>query len=214
MQRIWFAVLVATLGAAGTMQAQRQRPHAVRPPSRWVLNGHSVAALGTSVGVPGQGDDDLKTAAGLGAGIEVGYRITPRLTAYAGLDVVKQGVDVVGLDGSFGLTHLEAGARMSFPIRGSKAMPYLGGWIGRRSLSSTVENFNTGQQVALSLSGLAAGASGGVQVFVSPVLALDGGLSVGVGKMGNVKVDGQGVEAPSFNNTTTTRVRVGASWYP
>ena len=113
MQRIWFAVLIASLGIAGSARAQR--PHAVRPPSRWVLNGHSVAAVGTSVGVPGDEAGDLKTVSGLGAGVEVGYLITPRLTAYAGLDIAKQGVDVAGLDGNFGLTHLEAGARTELP---------------------------------------------------------------------------------------------------
>ncbi len=55
-------------------------------------------------------------------------------------------------------------------------MPYVGAWVGRRSLSSTLEDFDTGTSQDFSLSGLAAGVSGGVQYFVSPVLALDGGV--------------------------------------
>jgi opacity protein-like surface antigen len=210
MQRMILAVLVAALGVAGTVQAQR--PHTIRPASRWVLNGHSVAAFGTSVGtgLP----DDVKTALGMGGGVQVGYRITPRLTAYAGFELAKQNIDVVGLEGDFGLSHLEAGARLSFPVRGSRVMPYVGAWVGRRSLTTTIDDFETGQQADFSLSGFAVGASGGVQYFVSPKLALDGGLSVGVGKMGNIKVAGQQQVVPPLDNTTTTRLQFGANWYP
>ena len=209
MQRILLAV-VATVAFAVSAHAQ-QSQHPVMPSSRWVLNGHSTAALGTSVG-----DDfgSLDTQGGLGAGVEVGYRVTPRLLAYAGLDIAKQGIDEAGLDGDFGLTHIEAGARLSFPITGSKLMPYVGGWVGRRSLTTTMDDFETGTSSDLSLSGLGAGASGGVQFFVSPSLALDGGVSLGIGKMGNVKVDGHKEDWGTPNNTTTTRLRFGANWYP
>jgi opacity protein-like surface antigen len=209
MQRILLAV-VATVAFAVSAHAQ-QSQHPVMPSSRWVLNGHSTAALGTSVG-----DDfgSIDTQGGLGAGVEVGYRVTPRLLAYAGLDIAKQGIDEAGLDGDFGLTHIEAGARLSFPITGSKLMPYVGGWVGRRSLTTTVDDFETGTSSDLSLSGLGAGASGGVQFFVSPSLALDGGVSVGIGKMGNVKVDGHKEDWGTPDNTTTTRLRFGANWYP
>ena len=213
MQRFILAVFAASVGLTVTAQAQRQRPHPVSlPSSRWVINGHTTAALGTGVG---DNEGTLNTSTGLGAGIEVGYRVTPRLLTYAGVDIAKQAINEVGLDGDFGLTHLEAGARLSFPIKSSKMLPYLGAWIGRRSLSTTVDNFDTGVSTDLSFSGLSIGGSGGMQVFVSPKLALDGGLSVGVGKLGNVKVDGERQDGGgSLHNTTTTRLRFGANWYP
>jgi hypothetical protein len=210
MQRLMLAVVAVALGLAAPAYAQR--PHALRlPSSRWVLNGHSTAALGTSVGDAG---GSINTSSGLGGGVEVGYLVTPRLLAYAGFDLAKQAIDVAGLEGDFGLTHLEAGARLSFPIARSKAMPYVGLWAGRRSLSTTVDNFDTGASSDLSMSGMAVGASGGVQVFVSPKLALDGGVSVGVGRMGNIKVDGQKQDWGTPDRTTTTRIRFGANWYP
>jgi hypothetical protein len=210
MQRLVLTVLTASLALAGSAQAQRSH-QTVIPSSRFVLNGHSTAALGTSVG-----DDfgSIDTHAGLGAGVELGYRITPRLLAYAGFDIAKQGINEVGLDGDFGLTHLEAGARLSFPIRRSKMLPYVGAWVGRRSLSTTVDNFDNGTSSDLSMSGMAFGATVGTQVFVAPKLALDGGLSLGFGKMGNVKVDGQKQDWGTPNNTTTTRIMLGANWYP
>jgi hypothetical protein len=209
MQRLMLAVL-AGLGLAAPAYAQRPRA-AHAPSSRWVLNGHSTAALGTSIGDAG---GSINTSSGLGGGVEVGYLVTPRLLAYAGFDLAKQAIDVEGLEGDFGLTHLEAGARLSFPIAHSKAVPYLGLWAGRRSLSTTVDNFDTGVSSDLSMSGMAVGASGGVQVFVSPKLALDGGVSVGVGRMGNIKVDGERQDWGTPDRTTTTRIRFGANWYP
>jgi Outer membrane protein beta-barrel domain len=209
MQRILLAVLISSLGASVTVQAQQ--PHPVQPPSRWMLGGHSVAALGTSVGT-GE-PDDIKTSTGLGGGVQVGYLISRRLTAYAGLEVAKQPIDVLDFTGDFGLTHLEAGARLSFPVQKSKLLPYVGAWIGRRSMSSTVD-LDDGTEADLSVSGMAVGANGGVQYFVSRNVALDGGVSVGFGKMNTFKVSGQKQAVPTFNNTTTTRLQFGANWYP
>ena len=210
MQRLVLAVLAATVALTG--QAHAQRPHAARAlSSRWVVNGHSTAALGTSVGDAG---GSINTSSGLGGGVEVGYLVTPRLMAYAGFDLAKQAIDVAGLEGDFGLTHFEAGARLNFPIARSKAMPYVGLWAGRRSLSTTADNFVTGASSDLSMSGMAVGASGGVQVFVSPKIALDGGVWVGVGGMGNIMVVGQRQEWGTPDRTTTTRLRFGANWYP
>lgn len=202
MHRFILAVLAVSLGLVAPARAQS---------SRWVLNGHSTAALGTSVG---DAFGSIDTRGGLGAGLEVGYRITPRLLAYAGLDIAKQAIDEVGLAGDFGLTHLEAGARLTFPVARSRMLPYVGAWVGRRSLSTTVDDFENGTRSDLSLSGLAAGASAGLQVFVSSALALDGGISLGFGKMGHVKVDGQRQDWGTPDNTTTTRIRLGANWYP
>jgi outer membrane protein with beta-barrel domain len=210
MQRLVLAVFAASLGLAAPLHAQHPAP--VRPPSaRWVINGHSTAALGTSVG-----DEfgSLNTSAGLGAGVEVGYLVTPRLLAYAGLDIAKQAIDVSGLDGNFGLSHLEAGARLNFPLARSKLLPYVGAWVGRRALSTTVDNVVTGEQADLSFSGMAVGAGGGVQMFLSPRLALDGGVSLGFGKLGNIKADGEKQDWGTPDNTTTTRLRFGANWYP
>jgi hypothetical protein len=211
MYRFMLAVVAVSFTVAGSAQAQRHQPAVHLPSSRWVINGHSSMALGANV------EDDfsqVKTSSGLGAGIEIGYRVTPRLLAYAGLDINKQAIDDFDLEGDFGLTHLEAGARLSFPVAKSKFMPYVGAWIGRRSLSTTMDDFVTGTSADLSMSGLAAGASGGVQMFVSPKLALDGGLSVGVGKMGNIKFDHQTQPTQNLQSTTTTRLRFGANWYP
>ena len=212
MQRMLLAVLVASMGGAVPVQAQR--PRTVTPPARWFINGHSVAALGTSV-APAGGGDALKTSSGIGGGVQVGYMISPRVSAYAGYEIAKQAVDVTGLAGDFGLSHLEAGAHVSFPVHNSRMLPYVGGWIGMRRLTSTLENFDTGEEADYSLSGLAAGLSGGLQYSLSPKVALNGALSIGLGKFGKEKIDGQETQdLPSMSNSTTTRLQFGANWYP
>jgi hypothetical protein len=210
MQRIILAVLVASIGVAGSAEAQRAR--ASHLPSRFFINGHSVMAFGTSV-TP-DGFESLKTSTGLGGGLQIGYAITPRLTAYAGYELAKQPVDMFGLEGNFGLSHLEAGAHLSFPVRNSRVSPYVGAWVGRRSLTSTLDDLDAGTSQDLSLSGLAAGVSGGMQYFLSPALALDGGVSLGMGKFGNVKIDHVRQIMPDLRNSTTMRVQFGASWRP
>ena len=92
MQRFILAVLTTSFGLTGSAQAQHRHP-VQQPSSRWVINGHSTAALGTSIG---DAQGHISTSTGLGAGIEVGYRVTPRLLTYAGFDLAKQGIDVAG----------------------------------------------------------------------------------------------------------------------
>ena len=111
--------------------------------------------------------------------------VTPRLLAYAGVDIAKQAVDVTGLDGDFGLTHLEAGRPAQLPDRPQQVCcrTWAPGWAGG-ALSTTADNIVTGESSDLSMSGMSVGASGGVQMFLSPKLALDGGVSLGVGQDG------------------------------
>jgi hypothetical protein len=174
MQRTLLAVLVASM--MGAVTAEAQRPHTVKPPARWVINGHSVAALGTSV-TPEAGGFGLKTSSGIGGGVQVGYMITPRITAYAGYEIAKQAVDVTGLAGDFGLSHLEAGAHVSFPVRNSRVLPYVGGWV-ECGAHSTLEDFDTGQAADYSLS--ASRRPERRMQYSSRPRCLNGALSVGL----------------------------------
>jgi hypothetical protein len=211
MQRIIFAALAAAL-AAGASTAQAQRPRTVELPSRWMFNAHSLAALGTSVRDP-LAIQTLKAAPGAGAGVLVGYALTPRITAFAGADVARLGSRTTGLVGDFKLTHLEVGARMSFPVGASRVLPYAMASVGRRSLNTNIVDIegNTGR---IGLSGLTLALGGGAQYFLKPTLALDGGVSVGLGRFGgNVAVNGQRFPVPRLERSTITRATLGVSWY-
>jgi hypothetical protein len=210
MQRQILVALAVLAAGAGTAEAQR--PQAVRLPSRWMLNAHTVAAFGASVNEPTQ-LGTLRTGLGPGGGFQVGYAITPRLTAFAGVEAAKQGSRTDGIVGHFRLTHIEVGARMSFPLRDSRVLPYAMATVGRRSLSTTLRDFagNTG---GIGLSGLTAGVGGGMQYFLSPTLALDGGLSVGFGRFGgHLTENGVKYDVPRLDATTVMRLTAGVNWY-
>lgn len=212
MQRMIVVGLLAALGAAAPT-AQAQRPQAARLPHRWMLNAHTVAAFGTSVRDP-QAINTLRTGLGAGGGVQVGYAITPRLTAFAGVDVARQSSRTVGLVGDFRLVHLEAGARMSFPVRGApRVLPYAMASLGRRSLGTTVVDL-AGNRARIALSGFTLGAGGGAQYFLSPALALDGGVNLGFGTFGgDVTVNGERFPVPRLERSTIARVTLGVNWY-
>jgi len=70
-----------------------------------------------------------------------------------------------------------------------------------------------GDTFDMSLSGKMLSLGGGVQYFVSPKLALDGGLSLALGKFDKQEIDGED-EDLDVKNSTTTRIRLGVAWYP
>ena len=52
-----------------------------------------------------------------------------------------------------------------------------------------------------------------MQYFLSPNLALDGGVSLGFGKFDKQKIRGH-KEDLEVNNSLSTRVKMGVNWYP
>jgi hypothetical protein len=208
MQRIILAVLLpAVLAGTGTAQAQR------RHPTGFMLNAHSVVALGTTVRPTAGVGAPFASTLGPGGGVQIGYAFSSRLTAYVGLDLAKQANRSLGLAGHLGLSHLEAGARLSFPIRDPRLRPYLTASVARRGLGTTLIDQLSGESVKIRFSGLSVGAGAGAQYFLSPTLAIDGAVSIGVGKFGTLRVDRERL-AVQTANSTTTRLLAGLSWYP
>lgn len=213
MQRMILAVLlVAAVAAPGTAVAQH-RQSVAEAPAGVMLNAHSVAALGTTVRPATGFGEPFSTGLGAGGGIQVGYGFTPRIMAYLGVEIAKQGSRTFGLDGNMGLTHLEAGARLSFPIRNSRIQPYVTASVARRTLGTTVVDVLEGESTKLRFSGMSVGAGGGIQYFLSPALAIDGGVTVGLGKFGTLKRDQDRLKVDTANSTTA-RLMAGLSWYP
>lgn len=103
------------------------------------------------------------------------------------------------------------------PVFSERAFPVCSGWgpAGSWTPGLAIDELPPLDVVLVShMSGMGFGETAGVQVFVAPSLSLDGGISVGVGKLGNVKVDGPAEDWGTPNNTTTTRLKLGANWYP
>ena len=80
-------------------------------------------------------------------------------------------------------------------------MPYVGAWVGRRS-----PELDAGRLRHRDEPGLLAERPRGRRerrhaVLRVAVLALDGGVSLGMGKFGNVKIDHQNQVMPEMNNS-------------
>lgn len=192
--------------------AQHQAPRTLSAPAGLMIGAHTTAALGTTIRPSGE-VTPFETAPGVGGGVRVGYAFTPRLMAWAGADVVKQGEESFGTTGSFALTHVEAGARYSFPIPRQRFRPYVTASIAHRALGTTAVDEVSGEQADLAFTGTSFGAGAGVEYFLSPTMAIDGGVALSTGQLGTFKLDGQRLDLP-VEGSTSARLMAGLNWYP
>ena len=114
--------LAATLALATAAYAQGSRPRGTSTTKRgqsspnkrtegFMLGVHTIGAGGITLG-GGAFQEPFQTNFGTGAGLMVGYGFNRTFSSYVSLDIAKQGVRVAeGTTGSFGLGHMEIGAR-------------------------------------------------------------------------------------------------------
>jgi hypothetical protein len=178
-----------------------------------VLGVYTMAAPGVTL----TGDDvdgTFKTNFGPGAGVMVGYGFNRTFSGFASLDLAKQGTSGGDLGGSFGLRHIELGARANLPYGSATTVPYLTASYGQRALGARVtDNFEGGAQYDMRLSGGMFGVGGGLEHVISPTLAVDGGLAVAFGRFSHGDIDGES-SSLAVNGTTSIRLRIGMTWRP
>lgn len=177
-----------------------------------VLGVYTMAAPGLTL----TGDDvdgTFKTNFGPGAGVTAGYGFNRTFSGYASVDVAKQGTSGGDLGGSFGLRHIELGARANLPYGSATTVPYLTASYGRRALGARVTDDFTGTEYDMRLSGGMFGVGGGLEHVISPTLAVDGGLAVGFGRFSHGDIDGES-SSLAVNGTTSIRLRLGMTWRP
>lgn len=221
------AVAVAMLAHATAAEAQRataRRPAATTNARQqitvadgrrtgFVLGVYTIAAPGVTL----TGDDmeagPFKTAFGPGGGVMVGYGFNRTFTGYASADVAKQSASYADVSGSFGLRHLEVGARANLPYGDGATVPYVNASFGSRALAARVQNLEEERTFDFRLSGRMFGVGGGVEHVLSPTLAMDGGLEIAFGRFGHAEIDGESGPI-STNGTTSMRLRVGMTWRP
>jgi len=178
----------------------------------FVLGVYTMAAPGLTL----TGDDvdgTFKTNFGPGAGVMAGYAFNPTFSGFASLDVAKQGTSGGDLGGSFGLRHIELGARANLPYGSATTVPYLTASYGRRALGARVSDDFTGTEYDMRLSGGMFGVGGGLEHVISPTLAVDGGLAVAFGRFSHGDIDGES-SSLAVNGTTSIRLRLGMTWRP
>ena len=177
-----------------------------------VLGVYTIAAPGLTL----TGDDvdgTFKTNLGPGAGVMAGYAFNRTFSGYASVDVAKQGTSGGDLGGSFGLRHIELGARANLPYGSATTVPYLTASYGRRALGARVTDDFEGTEYDMRLSGGMFGVGGGLEHVISPTLAVDGGLAVAFGRFSHGDIDGES-SSLAVNGTTSIRLRLGMTWRP
>lgn len=217
----------ALMGAALLLHAtvvHAQRTTAVSKPAakapavkertnKWVFGAHTIATPGVSITGPDFEEWPFSTTMGGGLGIMAGYELNRAVTAFASLDVAKQNSGVSWMQGSFGLVHAELGVRANLSQTNAQSKPYLMAAIGRRAIGARITDFDEDEVYDVAFSGTMLSFGGGLQYLMSPKVALDGGVELGLGTFDHYDIDGD-IGSVSANASTSIRVRAGVVWRP
>ena len=208
MRRLVLLTLMLAMASTTIAQAQGRR-HSRQTdssPTGLMLNVHAFAMPGFSI----SGADiagSIQTSMGPGLGAQVGYAITPQFLIFAGADIARLGAGG-NTTGHWGLGMLELGGRMSFPTANGRVSPYVTASFGTRGIGAKLGNAGD-----ISFDGLALSGGAGLTYMLSHSLALDGGATFSLGKLGNYEDPLQKLDL-NVGSTVTTRVRFGLNWYP
>ena len=218
---------LAALAMPDRLFAQASQQHSTTPaptragsrrdsrPAGFMLGVHSVGAPGVEIGGgEGQGQDGaFKTSFGGGAGVMLGWGFNSVFSAFTSLDLAKQKTaPAITPDGSWGLVHMELGARANLPLGTAATIPYVTGSYGARALAAKA-TFDDGEATDVSLSGKYFGLGAGIEHAFSRTMALDAGVDVGFGKFSHVKVGGDET-IDDVDPTRSIRMRLGVTWRP
>jgi len=182
-------------------------------PSGFMLGVHSVGVPGLAISAADAQGDAINTAFGAGAGVTLGWAFNSTFAAFTRLDMAKQnsaGADMP--DGSWGLIHMELGARANLPLGSAVTIPYVTASFGGRSLASTATLAN-GETTDVSLSGHYVGFGAGIEHAFSRSMAVDGGVDLDFGKFSHMKFGGDEADG-DVNPTKSVRLRLGVTWRP
>lgn len=159
-------------------------------------------------------EGDRQNGAGFGLGL--GYDVMPALRLTASMDLSKIDVsdEEIGLEGNFGLTQIDIGARYSFLSAARKWTPFLNAAFSPRTLAADVEDPDSGEEVEVKFSGNAFSFGGGFDYTMSPKLAFTTNLTYTMGSFDTMEVDGEEMESSDSPNTNGTRINVGLTWRP
>jgi outer membrane protein W len=203
-KKLIFSALVA--GAALTSTSLSAQ---VSKNAGLMLNVHAQGA--------GLAVEDGETETGFGGGITAGYGFSENLGLYLTLDGANMNYGDADEDtdgDTYTLGQLDLGLRYTFGNTASALRPYLNAGVSGVTIVDEIEVGSEATDIAYT--GPAGTFGAGIQYFISPSLAIDGGIQASIGKFTKFKVDGDevdfdGDEDPSF---TATRVQVGLTWHP
>jgi hypothetical protein len=178
----------------------------------FMLGVHSVAIPGLAIGGGADQNGEFNTTFGGGAGVTVGYGVSRLFTVFTSMELAKQKTAPTDTpEGSWGLVHLELGARANLPL-GASTTPYVTASYGARALAAKATS-EEGETFDASISGKYLSAGAGIERAISRSMSLDGGVDVGLGKFSHFKTGSDEWDA-SVNSTRVIRMRLGITWRP
>jgi opacity protein-like surface antigen len=161
------------------------------------LNGSSVKA-----------EDQNESESGGGLSVRLGYGFSENLQLYAA--GTGANIEYADADDTYGMGHFDLGARYMFGSGLNSARPYLNAAFSGRAAS-----FDFGTETA-DLRGTGFTVGGGLEYFVNPSLAFEGGLDLTFGEFSEGRVGSgswQDLGAESFR-ATSGRFNLGLAWHP
>jgi hypothetical protein len=196
--------MAATLAAtfSTTAAAQVGEPEARRSKTAGFHLG--VFLNGSAVQV----EESSETESGGGGALHLGYGVTPNVSLFIRANAAN--IDT-GVGDSYVLAHADLGVRYSFASQASTFRPFIQGAVGGRAASMELSGQGTLETRGPSLS-----AGGGVEIFFTPEVAMELGLSYSVGKFSEGRLDGGewvDFEDEAFE-ATSARFDIGVSYHP
>lgn len=152
--------------------------------------------------------DENDTGGGLSLHLGYGFSQSFQLFARASASAIEsEGFE----DDQFALAHFDVGGRFSFGSTAIALRPYV-----QAAFSGRAASFDLGSEGQLDVRGSGLSAGGGLEYFVSPSLAIEGGLSFTFGEFNEGRLDeGEWLDLDDAAfEMNTTRVDLGISWHP
>ena len=197
-----FSVLL--VGAFSPAGAQGTEPNSSSSP------GYSEGFfLSVRAGGRGLTAEDDEADIGRGIGAKLGYGPIPGLTLYIGGDLADLNVATPNVSSvtaeNYTLVLADLGAQFNFGAQSGRLIPYL-----EAALTGIVSRYETNGEIAI-FSGSGGSFGGGLKYFVTPSLALDGGLRFTFGKYRQLEVgrDDRDVDL----SITSAQLDVGLTFY-
>ena len=200
-------MLLLAAAAAGPLAATPAAAQLDPMPLRSSTTGFNLGLFLNGSAVQVENSDVVESGGGLG--VHLGYGFSEAISVFLRVDVAS--IRSEDVDDDYAMAHADLGARFSFGRPTSPVRPYLQAALGGRAFS-----WDTGPEGELQVRGSALSAGAGLEYFLNPDLAIEGGLHVSYGDFSEGRLDGGdwvdfGDEAFS---ATTTRFDLGVSWHP
>lgn len=156
--------------------------------------------------------EDADAVGGGGLGIEAGYGFSRLFTLFLSIDGATMNAgnfpgDNNDEDEEFGLGFVELGGQFNFRTGKPAAIPY-----AEAALTAQAAIFDPDQGGDITFTGGGISLGGGLKYFVSKTLALDLGLAFTFGNFDEVEIGNETIDIDQ--NSTTTRLNFGLSWFP